>query len=930
MNKYKNFVALDVETTGLSDDAEIIEVGLAIVEDGSVARTWQSLVKPKKRIPRDIATMTGITNDMVQDAPSWSDIEAELLEILGDHLLLAHNYPFDKGRLEYQLGHSLENAWLDSHDMAKLFLPTLSSYKLTAIAAHLHIPDTNHHRALNDAIVCAEVFLRLLDDATKQDPFVLHEMAVTYSGQQETLFANSAYNLGDLLFRVAEMATNAQGAAALTFDDQPFFGDQIHTDETARPRLPFAEAESFFAQDGILSQVKKDFQFRAQQVEMLDCIKQAFIGEKHALIEAGTGTGKSFAYLVPALLWSLENDARVVVATGTINLQEQLYHADLPFLKEALNYPFATAIAKGRSNYLCLRRFSEYCRRAATASERERVFASSLVLWRSLDASGDREHLNLNKAELQYWHNIASAPDTCMGRRCPFYGECCYFNSRRQCEQARVVVTNHSLLFQDLKIGSLLPDYDRVIIDEAHHLEDEATHQFTDTVDFELITKLLNNYTRNGGFLGRVSVAIGKAETLSEDAAEITERATRAMGDAQDAAKAVSSAITYANEIPELTNIGELRITDKVRNSSWWFGLEESLRASHRALSTAVTAVNRLLTLLEGEESIESLLREMTHARDRLAEQRNWLERFIAGIDEDFVYWAKTYKNFSYANLLLSAAYIDIMPLIHEKLFAAKKTVVLTSATLAVDHNLSYTAEKFLLEPDDFLASINASPFDYEHQSLIAIPNDHKDYSKTSDFEYTRTVASDLKKLIPAVDGDMLVLFTSYAMLNRVQQMLKDDQSLSDYRILAHGQDGSRSSLLEALQGGGKTVLLGANSFWEGVDVKGAGLRTVVITKLPFVPPTMPIESARNDLLKSQGKNAFATNSLPQAVLRFRQGCGRLIRSSTDRGCIIILDNRVLTKNYGRTFLNSLPKQPIWTDSINNLAANLEKWHKHP
>lgn len=921
MNKYKNFVAIDVETTGLNDDSEIIEIGLAVVENGSVARTWQSLVKPKKRIPKDISIMTGISDDMVANAPSWAEIEEEFLALVDSKLLLAHNFPFDKGRIEFQLGRSLDNVWLDSHDMAKLFLPTLSSYKLMAIATHLHIPDTDHHRALNDAIVCAQVFLRILDDACTRDPFVLHEMAVTYSGQQETLFASSNYSMGDLLFRIAEKATAAQSAEPLSYVDLPF------PDDSLGPKLAFSSAESFFAPSGILSQVKLDFQYRAQQVEMLDCIKQAFDTDKHALIEAGTGTGKSFAYLVPALLWSFEHDARVVVATGTINLQEQLYHVDLPFLKKALGYSFATAIAKGRGNYLCLRRFHEYCRRAATASERERIFATSLVLWHADDVSGDREHLNLNKAENQYWQNIASSPDTCLGRRCPYYSECCYFGSKRACEQARVIITNHSLLFQDLKIGSLLPEYDRVIIDEAHHLEDEATHQFTDTVDFELITKLLNNFTRNGGFLGRVNVALGKAETLAENSAEIAERANRAMGDGVDGAKAISATITFAAGIPELANIGDLRITDKIRNSGWWLQLEESLRKSHRALTTAVTSINRLLTLLGEDENIESLLREMTHARDRLAEQRDWLERFIAGIDDDFVYWAKTYKNFSYANLLLNAAYIDIMPLIHEKLFAAKKTVVLTSATLAVNRDLKYTADKFLLAPEEYLASINASPFDYAHQSLIAIPNDHKDYSKTSDFEYTRTVVNDLKQLIPAVDGDMLVLFTSYAMLNKVQQALKEDQRLSDYRILAHGQDGSRTSLLEALQDGGKTVLLGANSFWEGVDVKGASLRTVVITKLPFTPPTMPVESARNDLLKSQGKNAFAANSLPQAVLRFRQGCGRLIRSASDRGCIIILDNRVLTKSYGRTFLNSLPEQPVWTDSVANLARKLKDWH---
>lgn len=923
MKIYNNFVALDVETTGLADDAEIIEVGLAMVEDGAVTYSWQQLVKPEKRIPRDISIMTGITNEMVADAPSWSDIESDLLEMIDGKLLLAHNYPFDKGRLEFQLGYRLDNVWLDSHDIAKLFLPTLSSYKLSAIATHLHIPDTNHHRALNDAIVCAKVFLHILDKAMQNDPLVLNDMAITYNGQQERLFEQKGPSLGDLLFRLAEEAALHDKMSPLYFEEK-----RTIAETNLSPRLHFDEAEAFFSSDGILSQIKDDFQYRAPQVEMLDCIKQAISTDKHALIEAGTGTGKSFAYLVPALLWSWEKDARIVIATGTINLQEQLYHVDLPFLKEALGYPFDTAIAKGRSNYLCQRRFKEYTRRVATASERERIFATSLVLWQAEDDSGDREHLNFNKAELQYWYNIASTPDTCMGRRCPFYHECCYFNSKRQCEQARLIITNHSLLFQDLKIGNLLPEYSRVIIDEAHHLEDEATRQFTDTVDFELIGRLLTNFTRNGGFLGRLIVALGKSENLSENADTIIDRCNRAVADGVEAAKAVNTTSLFANNIPELTNIGDLRITDKIRNSGWWFDLEESLRASHRVLATVITSVNRLLTLVDGDEDIESLVREMTHARDRLAEQRDWLERFIAGIDENFVYWAKTYKNFSYANLLLSAAYIDIMPLIHEKLFDAKSTVILTSATLAINHDLSYTAQKFLLTPESYLTSINESPFDYEHQSLIAIPNDHKDYSKTSDFDYTRTVASDLKKLIPSVDGDMLVLFTSYAMLNRVQQMLKEDQSLRDYRILAHGQDGSRSSLLEALHEGGKAVLLGANSFWEGIDVKGDGLRTVVITKLPFTPPTMPIESARNDLLKSKGKNAFAVNSLPQAVLRFRQGCGRLIRSNRDRGCIIILDNRVLTKSYGRTFLNSLPSQPIWTDTIDNLATDLKKWHK--
>lgn len=917
---YNSFVAVDLETTGLESNAEVIEVGLAIVENGSVVREWSTLIKPSKPIPNDITSLTGITNAMVQDAPSWEDVEDEVLSYLDGQLLLAHNHQFDKGRLEFELGKALPNDWLDTHDLSKLFLPTLSSYKLMSIATHLHIPDTSHHRALNDAIVCAKVYLRLLQDALKIDPFTLHEMAMTFSGEQTTLF-HTGYELGDLLYQLAGEASAADGT---TFPE--WYEEELL--ESEGPKITFNHAEDFFAENGLLAQEKADFQYRPQQLEMLECIKNAFDEDKHALIEAGTGTGKSFAYLVPSLLWSYENDARVVIATGTITLQEQLFHTDLPFLKQVLDFPFSTAIAKGRSNYLCLRRFQDYTRQAPDTSWQERLFAASLVMWRDNDPTGDREHLNLNKSENQYWQNIASAPDTCLGKRCRHFSDCCYFRNKRQCEQSNVIITNHALLFQDLRLGSLLPEYDRVVIDEAHHIEDEATHQFTDTIDFELMQKMLANCSRTNGFFNRVAVALGKANTLAENAGEISTRLTRAREDVIECNEIVEACIRQANDIPELTNIGELRITDKIRNSEWWGLLEESLRKSHRALATTVTSLSRLLNAIGEEETLEALIREMTHCRDRLGEQRDWLERFVAGLDENFVYWVKTYKNYNYANLLLSAAYIDIMPLIHEKLFEKKTTAVLTSATLAVNKNLDYTREKYLLSKDECLSSINEAPFDYMHQSVIAIPNDHKDYSKTSDFEYTKNVISDLKKLIPAVDGDMLVLFTSYAMLNKVQRALKDDPSLKGYRILAHGQDGSRTSLLEAIQDEGKTVLLGANSFWEGVDIKGDKLRTVVITKLPFVPPTMPVESARNELLQAQGKSAFAANSLPQAVLRFRQGCGRLIRSNTDYGSIIILDNRVIKKSYGATFLRSLPEQPTWIDGIDKLTAQLHEWHK--
>lgn len=266
------------------------------------------------------------------------------------------------------------------------------------------------------------------------------------------------------------------------------------------------------------------------------------------------------------------------------------------------------------------------------------------------------------------------------------------------------------------------------------------------------------------------------------------------------------------------------------------------------------------------------------------------------------------------------------MPLLKEKLFDAKDTVVLTSATLAIRNDLNYTAESFLLKPEEYRSYITPSPFDYKKQSVIAIPVDNPDYSQTNEYAYADMVIRNLEKIIPSVTGGVLVLFTSYAMLNKVYFALKRNPDLSEYNILAHGQDGSRSSILHNLSNAEKTIVLGASSFWEGIDVKGSGLTTVVIVKLPFSPPTKPIDSAKLELLQASGKNGFMNYSLPQAILKFRQGCGRLIRTASDWGAVIILDNRVLTKSYGQDFLRSLPRQNILREDMDSICDKLGRW----
>lgn len=915
-----DFVALDVETTGLEENAAIIEIGLAFFHNGKVVDTWQTLIKPPVSIPLNITLLTGIDNDMVADAPAWDDVAPLFLDKIQGKMLAAHNHAFDREKIEYHLKEKLPNAWIDSHDLAKLFLPDLTSYKLTALAAHLEIANNDHHRALNDAVVCGLVAKAISERAARLDPFTLDEMADVLK-REETLFTGPNAALEGIIRNLS--THSAQHTAEMFFADpapetEPF---------TGQPLLSFHEAEQFFFDDGLLSQHKTDFEYRHPQVELLAHIKEAFEKKMHGIFEAGTGTGKTFAYLVPSLLWAFETDDRVIVSTNTINLQEQIFKQDLPFLSRALGYPFSATIMKGRSNYLCKRRFEQQCQNSEKASWNEKLFLAGLLNWQQRDDSGDREHLNLNKLEMQFWQNVCCTADTCVNNRCKYFRECFFFRNRRQCENSRLIIVNHSLLLQDMRLdGGLLPEHHKVVIDEAHHLESEAIRQFTDTVDMEMIRKRIAGIIRSKGLLQRLEQQALGCPDLVLDLADIQALIHRLQEDGEQLSDTIQAIVKEATEIPELANTGELRLTAKLREQAWWLTLKQRLDQFNDAFAHYHGVLSRLLHRVEMAAELEDVVRELSFSRDFLSEQQVWLARFSSGIDSQLVYWANSQKAGWGQNLLLYTAYIDIMPILQEKLFDRRDSVILTSATLAVSKDLSFTAENFLMEEGSYLSYITPSPFDYQTQSCIAVPTDHPDYSKVSDMTFTKNIINDLKELIPAVQGDMLVLFTSYAMLNRVYFALKSDPALAEYTILGHGQDGSRTSIIETMQDQTKTVVLGANSFWEGVDVKGSHLRTVVITKLPFAPPTMPIESAKSELLQAQGKNAFAHNSLPNAILRFRQGCGRLIRSGSDWGSVVILDNRVLTKNYGKQFINSLPVQPLIKDDMTGICQRLSNW----
>jgi len=911
-----SFVCLDTETTGLGDDAEIVEVGLVKVIDGQIVERYSQLLEPDGSVPELVTQITGIDNAMLKGQPRFAQIADTVLDFIGDFTMVAHNVDFDRRLLERQLGRVLPNAWIDTHDMAKIFLPTLTSYKLVAIAGALHIDNHTYHRALGDADCTAQVLLKLTEKACQLDPFLLQKIYA--------LFANEDCGLTVLLRAILTEATS-HGEIGKVYATEPepthHYGKQ--------PLLHFAQAQDFFAPDGLMAKASGSYQHRPQQIEMQRVISEAFANETHGIVEAGTGTGKSFAYLLPALLWSYENDKRVLVSTNTIALQEQLYNKDIPFLKACLDFDFPVALSKGRGNYICQHRFDQHLSQAANGSWSDKLFVAGLLYWLTFTKQGDRETLNLNKLENQLWSNVCSQTETCINSQCPWYHRCYYLTNRRACENSMLIITNHALLLQNLKLDNqLLPAFDYVIVDEAHNLEDEATRQFTDTVDLDYLRRDAQKLLRNNSALSRIiKKAKEQLDTTLYDRLEAIQ--TDLKSDINVLDVACKDAIAFIFTVGPLSRNNEWRITAKERKASWWEPFSDLLRQVLSMIHTIHDRLAQICHQADTAEDLEQLVRELTFNQNWYAQQQHTLETFLDEKQKNDIYWIDYTQNSWGSNLTLSIAPIDVMPLLKEKLFDNKLSVILTSATLAIANNLKYTAELYLLQADEYLSYITPSPFDYQKQSCIAIPTDIADYSQVSEERYSAMLIDSLEKIVQSVTGGVLVLFTSYAMLNKTYFKLKYLPSMQRYNILAHGQDGNRTSILQSLNQSDNTIVLGANSFWEGVDIKGAGLTTLVITKLPFQPPTRPIASAKMEYLQAQGKNSFSNYSLPQAVLKFRQGCGRLIRSSNDWGSIIILDKRVLSKAYGKEFLRSLPQQPILRKPLHEICNTLHDWMQH-
>lgn len=771
------------------------------------------------------------------------------------------------------------------------------------------------------------------------------------------LFDEIARDRARHIFQDGPIATT-ETASANTLADTPLWqGLDVSSDTTEsyqkngliKPTgnmepINLTDVETVFAPGGVLSQAMPIYEQRPAQVAMARSVAQAFNTGQPLIVEAGTGTGKSMAYLVPSALFAVQRGERVVISTNTINLQDQLFHKDIPDVQrimgqagpeaQATESPadtFTAALLKGRSNYLCLRRYKQIRPDQALSPEDARGLLK-VMIWLPDTRTGDRDELMLVDTEQRIWSRVNVTPDTCTAHRCPDFHDCFFFRARRRAEQSHLIVVNHALLLADLATPSqVLPDYDHLVVDEAHNLEEVATRQLSFSVDQAgLLTFLDSLYQEDGPTLAGLLTELPTSFQQGVIAAHLMarmeqtrkalfpsiERARTATRDCFQAFQAMGvreNSEQTAQRSTDRVYDERLRVTPGIRRKPAWANIEQVWENLNLILSQVGDGLNQLETLL-----VEDIKRDDLLDYDSLLLRIQWLKRYATDVrvqvghiifgNDEGIFWI-TYDHVR-GTITLNSSPLEVGELLQSQLFGQKSTSVLTSATLSISDSFTFVKERLGFEEATELQL--ESPFDYEQQAMLYIPNDIPEPNQKG---YAQMVEDALIQLCSATGGRTLALFTATSALRQTYSGIQEALEEREIMVLGQSIDGSRRVLLERFKANPRTVLLGTSSFWEGIDVTGDALSVLVITKLPFNVPTDPVFAARSEQLT----DPFQEYAIPLSILRFKQGFGRLIRSKEDRGIVVVLDKRLITKQYGQRFLESLPSTRVHTGALRQL-----------
>lgn len=928
------YVALDLETTGLDAGRDaIIEIGAIKFSGDRIIERFATLVNPQRAIPPRITQITGIRDADVAGAPTLDRVLPEVLAFVGSEVgaVIAHNTDFDLGFLR-AAGINFRRPAYDTVELAMILLPGAASYNLGELCLRFGIPLVDAHRAPDDAEATGHLFRVLHERMLALPPAIVRLIADSAAESAWPLTGFFADGAALLAGTTAEAAAPAFQPAALA----PHEPATAAGDYTA---VAPAIVEEIFAEGGPLhALLGPTFERRSGQVAMAQQVTQALNEGDHLLVEAGTGTGKSLAYLLPAALWAMANDDRVVVATNTLNLQDQLLEKDIPQVATLLGErglpPLRAALLKGRQHYICTRRFHEW-RSSHRLSPDELTVLAKVLVWLPTTLTGESAELALfNSNEQAIWRRFGSDGSACSIERCgrplgAAYGlpdGDFYLEAKRRAEAAHVVVVNHALLLADLAAeGRVLPAYSHLVVDEAHRLEEAATDQLTYRVEWTEVSAAISRVAAEGDLTALMHrrAADERLQALLE---AVPVLATQARRTSQRLGTFADLLANFARSHSEFRSDGgyvqRLALDSKVRSQPLWSEVEIEWDRAGQALHALVEALAGVTALMERarwdeDERTLSLVAECRGITSYLAELAKRLDEIVPaphGNRRDVVAWMEVGDNAALVTLALAP--LSVQGMVEQGLVLARRSAIFTGATLRTGSGFNYLRDRLGLW--DVKVSTVESPFDYKRNVLLYMPSD---MPLPNDGRYQQFVEQAVADAAVACQGRTLALFTSFQQVRATAEAIRTPLERLGVTVLQHGQS-SRSRLLREFRANEQAVLLGTRSFWEGVDLPGDEVRCLLIARLPFAVPSEPLVAARS----AEFDDPFNDYTVPDAVLRFRQGFGRLIRRAGDRGVVVLLDSRVWRKQYGQAFLDALPDCTTRRAPLSNLASAVEKW----
>ncbi len=949
----RTLASLDIETTGLDADRDaIIEIGIVIFRGPDVLEEWQSIIDPERPIPPKITELTGISDAMVrQGAMRLGEALRKADKMVGTLPVVGHNVQFDLGFMRRHRLFSTNTA-IDTFELAGILVPHAGRYSLGALAKELDIALPATHRALDDARVAHQLYLRCFERACDLPRAVLDEIArvADMSNWQLKDFWRDAVETqarGTFSTSLGAQLRQASKKASLSstlrrraqLDAKP-----LKPREVVEP-LDVDKVAQLLSDDGPFAKHFPGYEARQPQIDMLRKVTESFNAGNDVFIEAGTGTGKSLAYLIPAMLWALQNGERVVVSTNTINLQEQLADKDVPAVIKALGEECRAAVMKGKGRYLCQNRFRELQRTGPRTLDEVRVM-TKILIWQPNTLTGDSDELFIPSPgeRLAFQHLSAQNPlcnlNTCSATDCYFH------QARRLAESAHIVIVNHALLLADIAVENrALPEYRYLIVDEAHHLEAAATDSLTYQLDRDEMGRMLGELARStgrkpSGLLADIQSRVRSSLPVDKSAPleAACEKGAQGTGAVWTQFALLFDEVTefFSADSPGDSDYSQkIRITPGLRNKTAWSRIETQFDAFHKEINALIKTLNGLYKALvelgdAGLLEMDAMIAQLNGTIRFLVEVAEQLLGILSQPNDKTIYWAEVEtRRFGGARgrapkLSLSAAPLHVGPLVKQHLWDGKAAVVMASATLRTASSngraqpgFDYIKERLDAHDADELAV--GSPFDYAHSTLLVLVSDMPEPNQQG---YQQAVERGLIELFRATRGRGLALFTSYTALRQTARVIAPELQKDDILVYEQGDGVSRRVMIEQFRAAERAVMLGTRSFWEGVDIQGEKLSALAICKLPFDVPTDPIFAARSETFE----NAFNDYSVPETVLRFRQGFGRLIRSKSDHGVIVVFDRRLISKNYGAAFVNALPGPTIVRAPLAQMAQQVSAW----